>query len=928
MDSSQPDIISDARLAAEFHEHGAARCRMAADEVMGSVKVARLRDMPQEKRFEFLAVLRRHLGTQGTVLDTKQCGQEDKPASELRQHERPEQQNAVAAVIDAQLISNGYEPLALMGKRALGNGWTSRPNTIEAIVAERASLPNATNTGARTGRLSVTDIDLVPPEHAAAAKALAFRVLGETQLERVGSKGMGLCFRNEMPIGKITVSGVHNTLTQVYKSETVPLMGKVEILGSGQQLAIYGDHPDTGKPYTWPNAALGGEPLKTKLVDVPEATPATLRDFAHEVKKLMKELGYRNVTVTGDIDDKRASAAAAESTDVPKQKKTKERGVTGGQVLEMLSFIDPRFNGIAPANFDAKKFGGEFGWGMNEWAGIARMTWNEEMPLVGDGAEDFDGPSKCFDWSSGKLWHERTGEKFTTSCPETIDDMDRRLAGEAGGVPYTVGTLIKLARACGYDGSVGIPAVYVFEIGSDIELARRLRTDLENDHRSTLVHAEGDFYQYEGKRWAPIDETDLRKQVHRYDGMLYGNDQRIIRLTQSRISSVLHEAAAMVEQSRFFDAAAMGINCTSGFITFDKKGAPTLDPHDPQHRARHVIPATWQPTMDLSWEAPLLSQLFDGCFRDDPDKEKRIDLIGEICGAVAMGLAPSMLKQPKAFILYGKHANNGKSQTEDLIRGLVPKEAVASVNPSQFDHDAYRLKLRGKLLNTASELGNARTISSEAFKYLVTGDAMTVNVKYQDAVEFRARAVHVFATNVLPPFQGGMDRGVRRRLIVMNFSHVFAPHEMIEGIGQRIASEEADALLAFAVAGASRLLAQGKYTEPPSCVAALREWMLASDPAIAWIECRTEQAKGHNVLQRDLYADFVRWAQHEGFDARHLPAINNFVARIQAHDPTLSTHRVGKGGKGGRVLRGLKLLADDLGDTESEELPEQEPDTF
>jgi hypothetical protein len=174
------------------------------------------------------------------------------------------------------------------------------------------------------------------------------------------------------------------------------------------------------------------------------------------------------------------------------------------------------------------------------------------------------------------------------------------LSGDAGSNRYTVGTLIKLAHACGYKGRVGTPKIGDFEIGSDIELARRLGADLEREHGSTVIHAEGEFYHYDGERWATIDANDLRLQVHRYDGMRYGAEHRVIRLTQSRVSSILHEAAVMVERPGFFDTAAIGINCKSGFLTFNENGAPTLGPHDPEHRMRHVIPAAWQPEIDLS----------------------------------------------------------------------------------------------------------------------------------------------------------------------------------------------------------------------------------------------------------------------------------------------------------------------------------------
>src|SRR6516165_932618 len=100
---------------------------------------------------------------------------------------------------DARLISNGYEPVAVDGKRALGNGWSTRPNTIEAVTAERAALPNATNTGLRTGRLAGLDIDIVDPDHADQMKELIIEILGDTPLQRRGAKGLLLCYRAETP---------------------------------------------------------------------------------------------------------------------------------------------------------------------------------------------------------------------------------------------------------------------------------------------------------------------------------------------------------------------------------------------------------------------------------------------------------------------------------------------------------------------------------------------------------------------------------------------------------------------------------------------------------------------------------------------------------------------------------------------------------
>jgi hypothetical protein len=140
---------------------------------------------------------------------------------------------------DGKLISYGHEPIAVSGKAPVAKGWNTRPNTIEAVAAARTHHPGATSTGLRTGRLVGVDIDIIRSEHVQRIKCLVMEALGFTLLERVGAKGAMLCYMNEAPIGKITVSG---------KNPTQP--GKIEILGAGQQFVSYGIHPDTGRPYT------------------------------------------------------------------------------------------------------------------------------------------------------------------------------------------------------------------------------------------------------------------------------------------------------------------------------------------------------------------------------------------------------------------------------------------------------------------------------------------------------------------------------------------------------------------------------------------------------------------------------------------------------------------------------------------------------
>jgi hypothetical protein len=246
--------------------------------------------IPQERRRRFLDELASITGRtlppdEPALLQPSLAGQEARAIVNANKVIGAE---PTSASQDARLISNGYEPIAVKGKVPVAQGWNKRPSTIEAVAAERAAHPSAASTGLRTGRLVGVDIDIIPAEHVEAIKHLAVEVLGFTLLERVGAKGAMLCYRNETPIAKITVSGKHPNL-----------LCKVEVLGVGQQFVAYGVHPDTGKPYAWTNSLADGEPLRTPLDKLPEVTPGALRDFADRAAALLTSLGYTDVKVSG-----------------------------------------------------------------------------------------------------------------------------------------------------------------------------------------------------------------------------------------------------------------------------------------------------------------------------------------------------------------------------------------------------------------------------------------------------------------------------------------------------------------------------------------------------------------------------------------------------------------------------------------------------
>ncbi len=178
---------------------------------------------------------------------------------------------------------------------------------------------------------------------------------------------------------------------------------------------------------------------------------------------------------------------------------------------------------------------------------------------------------------------------------------------------------------------------------------------------------------------------------------------------------------------------------------------------------------------------------------------------------------------------------------------------------------------------------------------------------YKSRIEFRPLAQHLFATNGLPVFMGGMDRGVQRRLLVISFNRTIPEAERIEAIGKRIGVEEPDLLLAWTVDGASRLIRNKVFTLPPSSRTAMNDWLYGADPVLAWLSEKVDPQPilGHEprIATRHAYEHFRGWVIAEGFSERTIPSINAFMQRITANATGIEYRRT----REGRFFLGMGL---------------------
>ena len=200
------------------------------------------------------------------------------------------------------LSAMGYRPVPVAGpymkvnspgKQPVMKNWREICDTADEAEIRRwlRDEPNCTNTGLLCGKLVGVDIDVLKSSLAEKIRGVAVSMLGETPLVQIGkAPKILLCFRTETPFRKMETDELF------FRDGS---KAQIEILADGQQLVAYGIHPDTGKPYSWPD----GSPETVHFDELPVVNSDHLSSFVKEAGRIIREAGGRT---KDEIDGKAA----------------------------------------------------------------------------------------------------------------------------------------------------------------------------------------------------------------------------------------------------------------------------------------------------------------------------------------------------------------------------------------------------------------------------------------------------------------------------------------------------------------------------------------------------------------------------------------------------------------------------------------------
>ena len=204
------------------------------------------------------------------------------------------------------LRDGGYDPIPLNGKVPVIKAWQKQQErTREEISLWSLTHPAAMNTGVQTRSMPTLDLDILDPDAADTVENLVRNRFGERGriLVRFGARPKrAILFRTIEPFAKIVVNFA--------VADGAP-GEKLEFLGDGQQVAVDGVHPDTGRPYEW----FGGSPVEIRHEDLPSIDADEAQALMNDIERLLVERFDYRLPSTGRLrgnggagDDREAGA--------------------------------------------------------------------------------------------------------------------------------------------------------------------------------------------------------------------------------------------------------------------------------------------------------------------------------------------------------------------------------------------------------------------------------------------------------------------------------------------------------------------------------------------------------------------------------------------------------------------------------------------
>ncbi len=334
------------------------------------------------------------------------------------------------------------------------------------------------------------------------------------------------------------------------------------------------------------------------------------------------------------------------------------------------------------------------------------------------------------------------------------------------------------------------------------------------------------------------------------------------------------------------------LNLKNGLLNLNTR---ELKPHTPQFVSLVQSPVEYNPEA----KCPIWLGCIDA-WMQGPEADKKSLLLQQFAGYCLS----SSMQYDKALFLVGD-GGNGKSTFVDTISMVIGPDATSHIDLEGL-YGQYGMKgLIGKRLNIIEEV-SGNYYQGNKLKKLISGEPVTIDIKYKDQFSFRPQAKFIFSVNIMPRVDD-TSSATERRICSVLFRNNFRnnPNTALRSDTGLLASE-LSGILNWMLDGAKSLSESNGFIIPQEQLAMLAEYRQENSSVEGFIGECIENDENAETSTRDLYDEYKSYCVKDG---RKFKGAILFIKEMKAYGERYSkfTYRERENGHGSAIFKGIKI---------------------
>lgn len=363
---------------------------------------------------------------------------------------------------------------------------------------------------------------------------------------------------------------------------------------------------------------------------------------------------------------------------------------------------------------------------------------------------------------------------------------------------------------------------------------------ISSEYQVKYITEQQDFIEYNNGFWQYLNRQDVKRLVV---SALKGQ-----KFNKNTVESVIYFLQMLVPISQDNLNNENFLNLENGILCLDSL---KLIPHSPG------VLSTLRVDYNYDFEANCPTWIYSIEEICEGDIEK-ISIIQEYMGYCLT----KNTDQHKCLFLFGP-SRTGKSVVLETFRMVIGEVNTSSLELHDLSKSSNRMQLRGKLLNSCSEINAKSKLEDGVFKNIVTGEPISVDPKYKDPFYLRPYCKLIFASNVELVILDRSD-AIYERFMVIDLVRRFKEHEQDKKLLKKLYLERSG-ILNWAIIGLKRLRQRGFFLKPAFMQERLRQMKIENSSVLGFVEEKCSFNEKYATSIKDIYREYKYWCQENNY---------------------------------------------------------------